>query len=83
MPIYATHRSIFGQLWLKVLSLHFLTPARKHGPVIHKSVRQVNIMAIILFIYSSVLALGVWQDNHTRRQAETAAECNKAPRQGC
>jgi len=43
----------------------------------------VNIMAVILFIYSSVLALGVWQDNHNRRQAETATECNKAPRQGC
>lgn len=40
-------------------------------------------MAIILFIYSSVLALGVWQDNHNRRQAETATECNKAQRQGC
>lgn len=44
-------------------------------------------MAIILFIYSSVLALGVWQENHNRRQAETLTECNKecnkAQRQGC
>ena len=66
-----------------MLSLNSLTPARKHGPFIHKSVRQVNIMAIILFIYSSVLALGVWQDNHNRRQAGTPTECNKAQRQGC
>ena len=40
-------------------------------------------MTIILFIYSSVLALGVWQDNHNRRQAETATECNRTQRQGC
>ncbi len=60
-----------------------MTPARKHGLVIHKPLGKVDIMAIILFIYSSVLALGVWQDEHTRRQAETATECNKAQRQGC
>lgn len=40
-------------------------------------------MTIILFIYSSVLALGVWQDNHTRSQAEIPTERNKAQRQGC
>ena len=40
-------------------------------------------MAVILFIYSSVLALGVWQDNHNRRQAETAAEPDKVQREGC
>jgi len=43
-------------------------------------------MAIILFIYSSVLALGVWQENRNLSQAETQGETptrNKAQRQGC
>jgi hypothetical protein len=46
----------------------------------------VDIMAIILFIYSSILALGVWQENHNLSQAETEAATqgqNKIQRRGC
>jgi hypothetical protein len=39
-------------------------------------------MAIILFIYSSVLALGVWQENRNLNQAELPAR-DKAQRQHC
>jgi len=43
-------------------------------------------MAIILFIYSSILALGVWQENQNLSRAETEAETlarNKIQRPGC
>jgi len=67
-------------------SLHSLPSARERGLVIHKQVRQVDIMAIILFIYSSTLALGVWQENQNLSRAETEAETqvpNKIQRRGC
>lgn len=43
-------------------------------------------MAIILFIYSSILALGVWQENQNLSQAETEAATHgqkKIQRRGC
>jgi hypothetical protein len=46
----------------------------------------VDIMAIILFIYSSILALGVWQENQNLSQAETEAATQgqkKIQRWGC
>ena len=67
-------------------SLHSLPSVRERGLVIHKQVRQVDIMAIILFIYSSILALGVWQENQNLSQAETEAATrgrNKLQRRGC
>lgn len=37
-------------------------------------------MAIILFIYSSVLALGVWQENQNQSKNQNE---DKTQRQGC
>jgi hypothetical protein len=51
-----------------MMSLHSVPSAQERELVIHKLVRQVNIMAIILFIYSSILALGVWQENQNQTQ---------------
>jgi hypothetical protein len=37
---------------------------------IRQQLRQVNTMAIILFIYSSILALGVWQEKQNQNQGD-------------
>jgi hypothetical protein len=63
-----------------MMSLHSVPSAQEQELVIHKPVRQVNIMAIILFIYSSVLALGVWQENQNQSKNQNE---DKTQRQGC
>jgi len=36
------------------------------GLFLRKHVKEVKVMAIILFIYSAALALGVWQEQQNR-----------------
>jgi len=37
---------------------------------------QVNVMAFILFIYSSILALGLWQEKQNQIQNQNYNESN-------
>ena len=83
MPIYGTRKSICGHFWQKMMRLHSFPSAQRRELVIHKPVRQVNIMAIILFIYSSVLALGVWQENQNQNQPNQNQNEDRKQRQGC
>ena len=62
MPIYANSGRIFGHFVPFMMSLHFCPAAAKDQLSIQNQPRQVNIMAIILFIYSSILAVAVWQE---------------------
>lgn len=45
-----------------------IQPTPERGLSIRQQLKQVSIMAIILFIYSSILALGVWQDEQNQKQ---------------
>jgi hypothetical protein len=51
--------------------LHFNPSATGSEPILFKHVIQVNIMALILFIYSSILAVGVWQEKYNQDENES------------
>jgi hypothetical protein len=52
-------------------SLHFDPSAAVSELVTYKFAIQVNIMALILFIYSSILAVGVWQEKQNADQNDS------------
>lgn len=52
------------------MGLVCFSPAGIHLPVRLKQLKQVTIMAIILSIYSAVLALGVWQQNQNDQKQQ-------------
>jgi len=56
--------------------IHFDASARAIELMLCKHVIQVNFMAFILFIYSFVLALGLWQEKQNQDQ-------NQKNNQGC
>ena len=59
MPKNATHKRKCGYHTLFMEPLHLFSTAGRGQSQLTK---QVNIMAIIITIYSSVLALAVWQE---------------------
>ena len=62
MPIYATRLIICGHYVTKMTGLHSSPSAAVSERMTYKLVIKVNTMALILFIYSSILAVGVWQE---------------------
>ena len=71
MPIYAARLSICGHYVTNMTSLHFSPSAAVSELMIYKLAIQVNIMALILFIYSSILAVGVWQEKQNQDQNDS------------
>jgi hypothetical protein len=65
LPKNATFEFIGGYFHPKMKDLDCHTTASDVG-CFAKHTRQGTIMAIILFIYSSILALGVWQETQNQ-----------------
>lgn len=63
LSIYATAMRIYRHFTGKLIGIVFLPSAGKNQLIVRNPLTQVTIMAIILSIYSAILAIGVWQQN--------------------
>ena len=63
LSIYAAAMSIYRHFARKLIGIVFLPSAGKHQLIVRNPLMQVTIMAIIISIYSVILAIGVWQQN--------------------
>ena len=63
LSIYAKAKSIYRHFAPVLIGIVFLPSAGKHQLVVRNPLTQVIIMAIVISIYSAILAVGVWQQN--------------------
>jgi hypothetical protein len=63
LPVYAKALSIYRHFAPVLIGIVFLPSAGKHQLVVRNPLTQVIIMAFIIAIYSTTLAIGVWQQN--------------------
>jgi hypothetical protein len=63
LSVYAKAKSIYRHFAPVLIGIVFLPSAGKHQLVVRNPLTQVIIMAIVISIYSAILAVGVWQQN--------------------
>ena len=67
LPIYAEALSIYRHFAPKLIGIVFL-PSAGNTSCVPDQLTQVTIMALIIAIYSTILALGVWQQNQNDQE---------------
>jgi len=68
-------KRIFSHFAGKSIGIVLVSSAGKHQHIVRNSRTQVIIMAIIISIYSAILAVGVWQQNENDKANQGEQGC--------